>query len=68
MDEAISAGNETFSSEVLQLDYEQAADAIVAAIRQQVTKRLRKRGVVLGLSGGIDSSVTAALCVRAHGL
>ena len=67
MDEAISAGNETFSSEVLQLDYEQAADAIVAAIRQQVTKRLRKRGVVLGLSGGIDSSVTAALCVRALG-
>ncbi len=67
MGEAKSAANETFSSELLRLDYGQAADAIVAAIRQHVTKRLRKRGVVLGLSGGIDSSVTAALCVRALG-
>lgn len=67
MDEAMSAPNGTFSSEVLRLDYEQAADAIVAAIRAQVTKRLRRRGIVLGLSGGIDSSVTAALCVRALG-
>ncbi len=67
MDDAKSATRETFSSALLRLDYEQAADAIVAAIRQQVTRRLRKRGVVLGLSGGIDSSVTAALCVRALG-
>jgi len=29
--------------------------------------RLRKRGVVLGLSGGVDSSVTAALCAEALG-
>jgi len=65
--EVLSATIETFSSEVLRLDYEQASDAIVAAIRAQVTRRLRKRGVVLGLSGGIDSSVTAALCVRALG-
>src|SRR5262249_3944195 len=40
---------------------------IAAAIRDQVLRRLRKRGVVLGLSGGIDSSVTAALCARALG-
>jgi NAD+ synthase len=62
-----SAAKQTFSIASLRLDYGQAADAITAAIRQQVTKRLRKRGVVLGLSGGIDSSVTAALCVRALG-
>ena len=30
-------------------------------------KRLHKRGLVVGISGGIDSSVTAALCVRAVG-
>jgi NAD+ synthase len=32
-----------------------------------VLKQLRRRGVVLGLSGGVDSSVVAALCVRAFG-
>ena len=33
-----------------------------------VLKTLRKRGAIVGLSGGIDSSVTAALCVaRARG-
>lgn len=30
-------------------------------------RRLRRRGAVVGLSGGIDSSVTAALCARALG-
>ena len=30
-------------------------------------RRLRRRGAVVGLSGGIDSSVTAALCVAALG-
>src|SRR5262249_67651 len=42
-------------------------DEITAAIRAQVPRTLRKRGVVLGLSGGIDSSVTAALCAHALG-
>ena len=63
----MSKPNEPFSSETLRLDYAAEADRIVAAIREQITKRLRKRGVVLGLSGGIDSSVTAALCVKALG-
>jgi len=36
-------------------------------IRETVAGSLKRRGVVLGLSGGIDSSVVAALCVRALG-
>jgi NAD+ synthase len=36
-------------------------------IRQQILGHLRRKGAVLGLSGGIDSSLTAALCVRALG-
>jgi NAD+ synthase len=51
----------------LELDALAEADRIREAIQDQVQRRLRRKGVVLGLSGGIDSSVTAALCVRALG-
>lgn len=40
---------------------------IVATLRRQVQRDLRKRGLVLGVSGGIDSSVCAALAARAVG-
>ena len=56
-----------FSAEVLRLDAAAATDRVAAAIREHALRRLRKRGVVLGLSGGVDSSVTAALCARALG-
>jgi len=56
-----------FSADVLTLDAGQAVDAICAAIRAQVHSDLRRKGIVLGLSGGIDSSVVAALSVRALG-
>ncbi|MBV8077464.1 MAG: NAD(+) synthase [Planctomycetaceae bacterium] len=53
--------------DVLKIDAEQVAGRIAEAIREQVLRQLRRRGVVVGLSGGIDSSVVAALCVRALG-
>ena len=56
-----------FSAQSLRIDASSEADRISQAIREQVLRRLRRRGVVLGLSGGIDSSVTAALCVAALG-
>lgn len=55
-----------FSSTVLKLDAAAETARIAEAIRGQV-RSLRKRGAVLGLSGGIDSSVVAALCARALG-
>jgi len=58
---------EKFSPDTLRLDAEAEIERICGWIRQTVGKDLRKRGGVLGLSGGIDSSVTAALCARALG-
>jgi NAD+ synthase len=42
-------------------------DRIEGAIRSEVLGTLRRRGAVVAVSGGIDSSVVAALCVRALG-
>lgn len=56
-----------FSYELLSLDCQQETVRLTAFISETLTSRLRKQGAVVGLSGGIDSSVTAALCVRALG-
>ena len=63
-----SAANITPSGRLdLALDADKEITRIAEALRSQVLKHLRRRGIVLGLSGGIDSSVTAALAVRAVG-
>ena len=51
----------------LKLDCAATVSAIGEAIRNTLA-RFRRRGLVVALSGGIDSSVTAALCVRAVGV
>ena len=51
---------------VPELDYEKASDEIVEFIRK-VVNDARCEGVVLGLSGGVDSSLVATLCVKALG-
>lgn len=56
-----------FTSAALRIDAAAEADRIVAALRTQLRSPLRKRGFVIGLSGGIDSSVCAALAARAVG-
>jgi NAD+ synthase len=57
----------SFSPALLQIDGANESAAISDAIRNALGKTLHKRGLVVGISGGIDSSVTAALCVRAVG-
>jgi NAD+ synthase len=54
-------------SDLLNLDAAQATEQITSALKTNVLKHLRKRGAVVGLSGGIDSSVVAALCTKAFG-
>ena len=56
-----------FSRQVLQIEAPSAAAEIEKAIREQVLGKLRRRGAVVGMSGGIDSSVVASLCARALG-
>ncbi len=56
-----------FSSSVLKLDAEVECVRIVETMQVQVLGTLHRRGAVVGLSGGIDSSVVAALCARAFG-
>jgi len=51
----------------LQLNPAEATERITATLRQQVGETLRRRGLVVAMSGGIDSSVCAALAARAVG-
>ena len=56
-----------FDKDVLKLDSAKEVNRITEVLREQVLGQLRRRGAVVGISGGIDSSVVAALCVRAFG-
>ncbi len=53
--------------DVLKIDLAAEAERIGAAIRHGVSHELKRRGVVVALSGGIDSSCVAALCAKALG-
>ena len=52
---------------VLDIDYQSEADRICARLREITARQLHRRGLVVAISGGIDSSVCAALAVRALG-
>jgi len=55
------------SPDVLQVDAARETERITASIRDMVFNQLRRKGAVVGVSGGIDSSVVAFLCARALG-
>jgi NAD+ synthase len=56
-----------FSRDVLAIDAERITAQAESAIREQVLGTLKRRGAVVGMSGGIDSSLVATLCTRALG-
>jgi NAD+ synthase len=56
----------SYGPESLRIDAAAEADRICDAIRTYV-RTSRRKGAVVAVSGGIDSSVVAALCVRALG-
>jgi NAD+ synthase len=55
------------SADVLSIDCAAEADRIATRLRTIVGTELRRRGVVVAVSGGVDSAVCAALAVRALG-
>jgi len=54
-------------TDILKIDAEAESTRIEASIRDTVFNRLKRKGAVVGVSGGIDSSVVAFLCARALG-
>lgn len=57
----------SFSADVLDYDVAAEAERIAKQIRHLVADVCKRRGAVIALSGGIDSSVVAGLCAKALG-
>jgi NAD+ synthase len=57
-----------FSKNILFLDnIESEVSAIAAKLKTSILTTIRRKGAIVGISGGIDSSVSAALAVKALG-
>lgn len=56
-----------FDANVLHLNAEAETQRLCSALSQTIKSKLHRRGAVVGVSGGVDSSVVLALCVRALG-
>lgn len=55
------------AAKILDFDMDAEVEKITSAIREILSKKVHRRGLVVAMSGGIDSSVSSALCVRAVG-
>ena len=58
--------SQAYGPHVFDLDLAAEADRVASSLREYLD-RTRRRGVVVALSGGIDSSAVAALAVHAVG-
>ena len=56
-----------FNHKILEIDCTTEAARICEFMRKTVLKDYRRRGVVVGISGGIDSALTATLSVKTFG-
>lgn len=57
-----------FSKDILHIEnIETVCNQIIEKLRTDVSKKLQRRGAVIGVSGGIDSSVCMALSAKAFG-
>ena len=56
-----------YSKDLVLIDAAKEAESLVQKLKETVAFKLRKRGAVVGVSGGIDSSVVLALCAKTFG-
>lgn len=63
----MAAAGKVLDARVLEMDNDRVIDHICARLREILAKEVSRRGFVVAMSGGIDSSVSSALCVRALG-
>lgn len=54
-------------AKVLEMDNDRVIEHIVTRLRSILSKDVGRRGFVCAMSGGIDSSVSSSLCVKALG-
>lgn len=62
----MSTKSSAITADVLEIDAERVVAEITEKLRA-LSREFRRRGGVVGVSGGIDSSVTLGLCARAFG-
>lgn len=60
-------GTGKFSSETLKLDAPKVVRKITDTIKKMIPLDFKRKGAIVAMSGGIDSSAVAALCVSALG-
>jgi len=56
-----------FGQQSLDIDVVQETERLVEELRRSVHETLHRQGAVIGISGGIDSSLVLALCAKAFG-
>ncbi len=56
-----------FRKDSIKLDAAKTVEEISIKLKEDVVKKLKKRGAIVGISGGIDSSVVLALCAKTFG-
>lgn len=58
----------SFSKDILRFEnVEEEVNRITEKMKQDLLSKLKRKGAVIGISGGIDSSLTLALAVKAFG-
>jgi NAD+ synthase len=61
------AARKPLDAKVLEMDNDAVIEHIVTRLRSILSKDVGRRGFVCAMSGGIDSSVSSSLCVKALG-
>ncbi|GGG39973.1 NAD(+) synthase [Bizionia arctica] len=63
-----SESRKPFSKDIIHIEnIDQVCNDIIAKLKTDVAKNLQRRGAIVGISGGIDSSVCLALSAKAFG-